>query len=100
MKYALLLRLLRPLIIDRSFVRPVGNGAAAEAGLDLIMETVSVLEYDTDYLPGAELSGVFNDSRMVTANSVFAAIPGARCNGEDFAANLFMEVDAFIDPFH
>lgn len=85
LKYALLLRLLRPLIIDRCFVRPVGDGAAAEAGLDLIMETVSVLEYDTDYLPGAELSGVFNDSRMVAANSVFAAIPGARCNGEDFA---------------
>ena len=91
LKYADILRLLRPLVIDRSFVRPVGDGAAAEAGLDLIMETVSVLEYDTDYLPGAELSGVFNDSRQVIADSVFAAIPGARCNGEDFAATAMQK---------
>ena len=91
MKYADILRLLRPLVIDRSFVRPIGEGPAAEAGLDLIMETVSVLEYDTDYLPGAEMSGVFNDSRQTIADSVFAAIPGARCNGEDFAVTAMQK---------
>lgn len=85
LKYADILRLLRQQIVDRSFVRPIGDGAEAEAGLDLIMETVSVLDYDTDYLPGAQFCGVFNDSRQVTAGSVFAAIPGARCNGEDFS---------------
>ena len=42
LKYADILRLLRQQIVDRSFVRPVGDGAEAEAGLDLIMETISV----------------------------------------------------------
>lgn len=95
LKYADILRTLRSLITSRSFVRPMGDDANAESGLDLIMETVCVLDYDTDYLPGAELACVVNDSRRVTENSIFAAIPGARCNGEDFAVKA-MEAGARV----
>ena len=48
LKYASILRTLKNQTVDRAFVRPVGEGAEAEAALDLIMETVSVLDYDTD----------------------------------------------------
>ena len=84
LKYALLLRAIKDLIVDRAFVRPMGDGAAAEAALDLIMETVCVLDYDNDYLPGAEFTGVFNDSRKVAENSIFVAIAGAAVDGKKF----------------
>ena len=84
LKYALLLRAIKDLIVDRAFVRPIGDGAAAEAALDLIMETVCVLDYDNDYLPGAEFTGVFNDSRKVAENSIFVAIAGAAVDGKKF----------------
>ncbi|MBE6381349.1 MAG: UDP-N-acetylmuramoyl-L-alanyl-D-glutamate--2,6-diaminopimelate ligase [Lentisphaerae bacterium] len=85
LKYALALRTIKHLILDRCFVRPIGDGAEAEAALDLIMETVSVLDYDCDYLPGAGITQVTNDSRQVKSDSIFAAIPGATVNGEKFA---------------
>ena len=84
LKYASALRCIKHLIVDRAFVRPMGDGAKAEAALDLIMETISVLDYDIDYLPGRELKGVFNDSRKVTDNSVFVAIAGAAVDGKKF----------------
>ncbi len=84
LKYASILRAVKDLIVDRAFVRPMGDGAAAEAALDLIMETVCVLDYDNDYLPGAEFTGVFNDSRKVTENSIFVAIAGAAVDGKKF----------------
>jgi len=84
LKYALALRVIKDLIIDRAFVRPIGEGTEAETALDLIMETVSVLDYDTDYLPGAEFVQVCNDSRKVTAGSIFTAIPGAAVDGKKF----------------
>ena len=84
LKYASILRAVKDLIVDRAFVRPIGDGAAAEAALDLIMETVCVLDYDNDYLPGAEITGVFNDSRKVAENSIFVAIAGAAVDGKKF----------------
>ena len=84
LKYATILRAVKDLIVDRAFVRPIGDGAAAEAALDLIMETVCVLDYDNDYLPGAEFTGVFNDSRKVAENSIFVAIAGAAVDGKKF----------------
>ena len=84
LKYALALRTIKHLVVDRAFVRPIGDGHAAEAALDLIMETVSVLDYDCDYLPGAELTQVCNDSRRAVPNSLFVAIKGSSSNGEDF----------------
>lgn len=84
LKYSRLLRTLKPLITDRAFVRPLGEGPAAEAALDLIMETVSVLDYDCDYLPGAEFSKVVNDSRQTDCASVFVAIPGTVADGHQF----------------
>ena len=84
LKYSALLRTIRNLIVDRAFIRPLGEGAEAEAALDLIMETVCVLDYDNDYFPGAEISQIFNDSRKVSANSVFVAIAGAKADGKKF----------------
>ncbi len=84
LKYADILRSVKDLITGRAFYRPVGEGAQAEADLDLIMETVSVLDYDMDYLPGSELNSICNDSRKITANSIFAAITGAASDGKKF----------------
>ena len=84
LKYSEALRSIKNLIADRAFLRPVGEGAVAEAALDLIMETVSVLDYDTDYFPSAEFQQIFNDSRKVTADSIFVAIPGAKADGKKF----------------
>ena len=84
LKYSDMLRAVRELVIDRAFVRPVGEGAVAEAALDLIMETVSVLDYDTDYFPGAEIRQIFNDSRKAVADSIFVAIAGAKADGRKF----------------
>ena len=84
MTYASILRAIKELINDRFFVRPVGEGAEAEAALDLIMETVSVLDYDTDYFPGAVFDQITNDSRKVSGHSVFVAIPGALADGKKF----------------
>ncbi len=84
LKYASLLRSIKAEIIDRAFVRPAGEGTEAEAALDLIMETVSVLDYDCDYLPGADISAVTNDSREACRDAIFIAIKGARSNGAEF----------------
>ena len=84
LKYSEVLRTIRELIVDRAFIRPTGEGAAAEAALDMIMETVCVLDYDTDYFPGGEISAIFNDSRKVLPGSVFAAISGAVTDGRKF----------------
>ncbi len=84
LKYADMLRVIKDQVIDRAFVRPVGEGAAAEAALDLIMETVCVLDYDNDYFPGAEISQITNDSRKVVQDSIFIAIAGARADGKKF----------------
>ncbi|MBE6369045.1 MAG: UDP-N-acetylmuramoyl-L-alanyl-D-glutamate--2,6-diaminopimelate ligase [Lentisphaerae bacterium] len=87
LKYALALRTIKDLIVDREFHRPTGEGHAAEQALDMIMETVSILDYDCDYLPGAEFGQVTNDSRKVVADSIFAAIPGSTVNGEKFVVD-------------
>ena len=84
LKYADALRAIKSLISDRAFVRPVGDGQLAEAALDLIMETICVLDYDNDYLPGAEFSCITNDSRKVTGDTVFVAIAGAKIDGKKF----------------
>ena len=84
LKYAEILRTISGLITDKKFVRPLGEGPEAEAALDLIMETVSVLDYDCDYFPGAEFEQVVNDSRQVAGNSIFVAISGARLDGKTF----------------
>ena len=82
--YAEVLRTIKDLIVSRSFVRPIGEGPEAEAALDLIMETVSVLDYDTDYFPAAGIDQITNDSRKLVNNGVFVAISGAEFDGRKF----------------
>ncbi len=84
LKYAAALRVLRDLITHQEYVRPDGDGTAVEAALDRIMETISVLDYDQDYFPAAELAQITNDSRAVVPNSLFIAISGARTDGAKF----------------
>ncbi len=84
MKYAAALRAIRQLIKDRQYVRITGSGPEVEAKLDLFFETMSVLDYDTDFFPGAEIPLITNDSRAVVPGAIFAAIRGAKTDGNQF----------------
>ena len=96
LKYALALRSIKDLITGREFFRPTGEGHAAEAALDMIMETVSVLDFDCDYLPGAEIPQITNDSRQVTQGAIFVAINGSKSNGMDYVPQALKNGAAVI----
>ena len=86
LKYALALRSIKDLITGREFFRPTGEGHAAEAALDMIMETVSVLDFDCDYLPGAEIPQI---------TQVLQIVAGVTGNGKytvpDLKRNAFVK---------
>ena len=84
MKFSAALRAVAPLIADRQFRRPEGHGPRVEAELDLFLESVAVLDYQTDFYPGAEVSLVTNDSRKVVPGAVFVAVKGALADGRSF----------------